>query len=282
MAVTIECTVKVAIRQLRAALTSVVPHAEPTKTKDEISPLSRVRLLLGRDELIVMAMSERTVAMAAVEIVEDTRAERFAADDGAFAIDVEPAIVRSVLQQFKAPKVGVGAEDPLAAITVQQGPYWQIEDEDGLIPGLATNYPRIPLTDRLPDIPKHLGDALRQASASPGVRPLVTDDPVLRLFAKASQAYGRTVTAEPIGGEGRRGWVIWCGPSFIGLLASDSGGEDTLGGRQRARHVHMARLGLAEAEEDVLSLARQALGDLPDGIDDPEVDDVDELETAGV
>jgi hypothetical protein len=265
MAVTIECTVKVPIRQLRAALTAVVPHAEPTKTRDEVSPLSRVRLLLGKSELLVMAMSERTVALAACEIVEDTRGERFAADDGVFAVDVEPGIVRSVLQAYKAPKVGVGADDPLAAITVEEGPYWRIEDEDGLIPGLATTYPRIPLTDRLPDIPRHLGDALRQASASPGVRPLVTDDPVLRLFAKASAAYSRTVTAEPIGGEGRRGWLVWCGPSFIGLLASDSGGEDTLGGRQRARHVHMVRLGLADADEDILTLARAALGDLPDG-----------------
>ena len=55
MTVTTKCTLTVSLRELRQAVTAVVPHAEPTKSGDEISKLSRIRLTAGTGELLVMA-----------------------------------------------------------------------------------------------------------------------------------------------------------------------------------------------------------------------------------
>ena len=61
-------------------IAAVVVHAEPTKTGDEVSALSRVRIIAGASELFVVATNLTTSALAALTIVEDSRAERFGAD----------------------------------------------------------------------------------------------------------------------------------------------------------------------------------------------------------
>lgn len=272
MSVTIECTIEVSMRRLRAALTAVVPHAEPTKNGDDPSPLSRVRIVLGRSELQFMAASSPTAALAAVGIESDSRRERFAVDDGPMVIDVEPGIVRKLLQQFKAPKSDANGTDPIAVLTVGSDGFWDIQDQDGLIPGMEARYPYLESTDRFPDVAAMIGRALAEASSSPARRNLVADEKTLRLFAHAPAAYGRLLTCEPLG-EQRRGWVVWCGPSFIGLLSSDTGGEDSLGRRDADRHMHMVRFGLAEADQDLIDLARQELGATSDEDDEDEIDE---------
>ncbi len=272
VAVTIECEVEFSMRMFRAALSSVVPHAEPTKTGDEVSPLARVRLVLGRDELLVMATCTSTTALAAVDIESDSRSERFAADDGAFSLDLSTDIVRKILQGFKVGRVTADAEDPLAGLIVSTKGFVELEDRDGLIPGMRSRYPHLALSDSFPDVPALLARALGEASASPQAKPLIVEAKPLRLFAHASVAYGRPLTGEPVGAAGSRGWLIWCGPGFIGTLSSEDPGGESLGRRNAERRAHLERLGLAaprvvdldewvqDADEDAEDLEPQLAG----------------------
>ena len=266
MGVTLECEVEVSMRQLRAALSSVVPHSEPTKTGDEVSPLARVRLVLGRDELQVIASCAATSALAAVDIEMDSRAERFAPDDGEFALDLSPDIVRKMLQQFKVSRPGADAEDPLAAVIVSNSGYVELEDRDGLIPGMRSRYPHLALSDSFPDVAAALKRAAGGAMSEVGARALIVDPKVMRLFAHAGVAYGRPVRHEPIGTAGTRGWWVWCGPRFTGLLSSDDPGSDSLARAEAERRIHFERLGLAP-KLDALDLAAAELALVPELVD---------------
>lgn len=246
MAVTLDFEVETSLRSLRAALTSVVPHAEPTKSGDEVSPLCRVRFVFGRSEVLVMASNSLTTAMAAVEIEDgtDTRRERFAVDDAPYVMDVDPGVVRKVLQQFKVARPSADAEDAPAGIIVRADGKFEVEDRDGLIPGMLSRYPHLALHDGFPDVQGILAEAARLASASPAPKPLIGEAKALRLFAHASVAYGKALTFEQMGRGGQRGWFAWCGPSFSGVLSSFDPGGDSLARRDSERRMHLQRLGL--------------------------------------
>ena len=245
MAVTLDFEVETSLRLLRAALTSVVPHSEPTKNGDEVSPLCRVRLSFGRDEILVMATNSATSALAAVPIDEgtDTRRERFAVDDGPYIVDVGPDVVRRILQQFKVSRPTADAEDASAGLVVRGDGFLEVEDRDGLIPGMLSRYPHLATSDSFPDVPTALNQAAAQAMAGSGARALIAEPKVMRLFAHAGVAYGRPVRHEPIGSTGTRGWWVWCGPKFQGTLSSEDSAGDTLARAQAERREHFERLG---------------------------------------
>lgn len=261
MAVTLDFEVETSLRALRAALTSVVPHSEPTKTQDEVSPLCRVRLVFGRDEVHVMATNSLTSALAAVPIDDgtDTRRERFAPEDAPYVLDVDPGVVRRILQSFKVARPSADAEDAPAGIIIRGDGMFEIEDRDGLIPGMLSRYPHLATSDSFPDVRAALSQAAAQAMASAAARSLIVEPKVMRLFAHAGVAYGRPVRHEPIGSAGTRGWWVWCGPKFMGTLSSDDPAGDTIARAQAERREHFERLGLGP-KRDPLDLAAAELG----------------------
>ena len=243
MAVTLECTLTVSLRQLRAAVKAVVPHCEPTKTGDEISQLARVRLTAGKNELLVSATNTKTTARAAVEIDEDSRDERFAADDGVFSVDVAPGILRTALAAFKVGAAKADGEDSYAEVVLTPA-HIAITDVDALLPGLSMVIPALDLVDGFPDIAGILQRAFGSASGSPQAKPLIADKGPLALFQHAAGAYGRPLTFEATGTAESRGFAVWCGPQFAGLLSSEDPSGESLGRRDAERHTHLKRLGL--------------------------------------
>lgn len=274
MAVTLEFEVEASMRLLRAALTATIVHAEPTKTGDEVSPLCRVRLIFGKAEILVAASNSTTTALAAVPIDDgtDTRRERFAVDDAPYIVDVGPGEVRDILQQFKCARPSADAEDAAAGLRVTGDGFFWVQDRDGLIPGKMTRYPHLSTSDTFPDVLAVLKQAMGQASSSATPKPLIAEAGPLKLFAAASVAYGRPITCEPIGAGGSRGWLVWCGPAFVGLLSSDDPGGDSLARRQAERRAHLERLGLGPTR-DPLELAATEIGALDDLDEHVEADD---------
>lgn len=61
--------------------------------------------------------------------------------------------------------------------------------------------------------------------------------------------------AQPRGGQ--RGWWVWCGKSFQGLIESVDPGGDSLNRRDAERMGHLRRLGLGP---DPVAEAEAALG----------------------
>lgn len=256
MAVTLEFECEVSLRGLRQALSAVVVHAEPTKSGDEVSPLCRLRLVFARDEILVMASNSLTTAMASVDIDDgtDTRRERFAADDGEYVLDLDPGVARKILQQFK---VARPTADAAAGILVHGNGFVSIEDRDGLLPGMLSRYPHLSLSDSFPDVRRVLREAAAQASGASGAKALIAESKALRMFAAAPVQYGRPLTFEAVGRSGQRGWWVWCGPHFQGLISSVDPGGDSLARRDSERMGHLRRVGLGP---DPVAEAEAALG----------------------
>jgi hypothetical protein len=234
-----------ALPDLRKALASVVPHSEPTKTGDEISHLSRVRLSATKDELLVMATNSTTAALAAVAIEEDSRRERFAADDGAFQVDVSPGPLRNVLQAFKVGKDSVDAEAQWCEVAFDIE-HLTITDTSALFPGLSLRIPLTPRSDQFPDVAAILKRALGSAGESPIAKPLVSGHPALALFRAAGQQYKQPLQFEGFGSAESRGFIVLCGPSFCGVVSSRHNDDDSLARRDAERRKHLDRLGLTE------------------------------------
>ena len=248
MSVTLECTVKVGIRPLRQAITAVVPHAEPTKNGDEISSLSRVRFVAAKTELLVMATCTHTSALAAVPIDEDSRAERFAADDGVFSVDMTPGILRSVLADFKGSRsaadginewveLDFGNHDTAGREVVR------ITDVSALLPGLSMTIPVTPLASEFPDLVGVLSRAVGNAAGD--AKPLVSAGAQLSLFRHASETYGQPLQFEPTGTKDSRGYIVLCGAYFSGHITSRHNDDDSLKRRDAERRKHLERLGLS-------------------------------------
>lgn len=246
MAVTLECTLTVSLRELRQAIASVVVHAEPTKTGDEISKLSRVRVTAGKDELLFAATNTVTTALAAVTIDEDSRAQRFAADDGVFSVDVMPGALRGILTTFKVGRTTADAEDAYAEVKLTSD-WLTLTDTDGLLPGMSTTLPLIGLSDSFPDVIGVLGRTFGSAMGTPQAKPLISEAKPLALFRHAATAYQAALTFEPTGTAESRGFAVWCGPLFQGLISSSDPSGNSLGHRDTERQTILRRLGLDQA-----------------------------------
>lgn len=247
MTVTLDCTLVVSLRELRQAIASVVMHAEPTKTGDEISKLSRVRITAGQSEMLLAATNTTTTttALAAVTIDEDSRAERFAADDGVFSVDVLPGALRGLLQTFRVDRPTADAEDAYAEVKLTDSRL-TLTDVNALLPGMSTTLPLLDLTDSFPDVVGILSRTFASASASPQAKPLVSEAKPLALFRHAATAYSQPLTFEATGTVESRGWAVWCGPQFSGLISSTDPSGNSLGRRDQDRHAHFTRLGIAD------------------------------------
>lgn len=250
MTTTIECTLEVPLIPLRQALSSVVVHAEPTKTGDEVSEMSRVRLTAATSELLVLAANEAgTAALAAVPIESDSRAERFAADDGEFSVDLTPGAARLILRDFRAGKPGVEADQDMVKLVIGETRI-TIADASGLLKdsfGLEVSQQLLQFSSDYPDVQSVLRDALARAGEAQAAKPLVTQGRPWALFRHAAVAYGRPLRLEGTGGSDTRGFVVMCGSSFIGAVSSRHNDDDSLAKAQAERRAHLERLGLQPA-----------------------------------
>lgn len=250
MAVTTEVTLEVPLAPLRAALTAVTPHSEPTKTGDDVSEMSRVRLTAAKTELHVLACNESgTAALAAVPIESDSRAERFAADDGEFSVDIAPGAARLLLRDFKAGAPGVEADQDVVKIVVGDTRI-TVSDASGLLKdsfGLEVSQQALPLSADYPNVQDILSQALARAGESQASKPLVTQGRLWALFRHAAVAYGRPLRMEGSGGADARGFIVICGPAFIGAVSSRHNDDDSLAKAQAERRAHLERLGLQPA-----------------------------------
>jgi hypothetical protein len=243
MAVTLACTLQVPLRQLRAAIAAVVPHAEPTKTGDEISSLSRVRFIAAKDELLLAATCTHTTALAAVRIEEDSRAERFAADDSVFSVDMPPGVLRRFNGMFQASRATADGIDEMAELTFGTDGELVLTDVSGLFPGLSITVPTLDLAHDFPDIVGIMSKAF--SGANYDAKPLVAKGRMFALFNAAATAYGAPLQFEPTGSGESRGYIVLCGPSFSGAISSGHNDDDSLNKRDTDRRKHLARLGLA-------------------------------------
>lgn len=250
MAVTTECTLEAPLIPLRQALSSVVVHAEPTKTGDGTSELSRVRLTAAKSELHVAACNDSgTAAMAAVPIETDSRSERFAADDGEFAVDLTPGAVRLILRDFKAGPADVAASEDMVKLTITDTRI-VVSDASGLLKdafGLEVSQNLLQFSADYPPVLEVLRDALARAGEAQTAKPLVTGGRSWALFRHAAVAYGRPLRAEATGGADARGFIVLCGSAFVGAVSSRHNDDDSLAKAQAERRAHLERLGLQPA-----------------------------------
>lgn len=242
--VTLACTLKVGLRDLRSALTAVVPHAEPTKTGDDPGPLSRVRLVAIKSELHVLACSADTAAMAAVVIDEDSRDEHFAKPDGPLVVDLAPADVRKLLHAFKVGRVTADGQDAWCQLDIdaREGGIFQLTDVDALLPGAYFGVPTLPLRDDFPDVVKAISAAA--ANAQGDAKPLVAQGKPLAVFLHARTAYGQPLQFRPTGSAESRGFLVICGARFVGTISSRHNDDDSLKRRDAEWRQHLERLGL--------------------------------------
>ena len=261
MTVTIAATVNVPMPALVAALKSVVVHAEPTKTGDDVSSLSRVRLILGDGELSAVATNSTTSACGHVEILEDSRDERFAADDGVFGLDLPVYWTKKLVGTFRPGKPGADAEEQEIRLAVDvEAKFLTVTDVTGLWPGASLVVPLLPYSSDYPDVLEILAEAWRGASGA-GAKPLVTPVGPLALFRHAGVAYKPDrLVFEPTGSTSSRGFLVWCGPDFEGHVSSHHD-EDSLRRRDAMRHGHLLRHGLvAKAPENAAALLGAPVG----------------------
>lgn len=248
MAATSTCTIEVPLIDFRRAVAAVKPHAERAKSGDEISALSRVRFVAAKDELYVVATNGVTAAMAAVEILDDSRKERFAKDDGHFAVDISPVLVSDLRQGLRMQRGDFEEDDQVARLTFTDDDV-TVQDVSGLWPGSETKRPTLAYSADYPDVVKILGQAM--GAAGEAVKPLTNQGGTFRLFMPAAAQYGRPLQFEASGPSTSRGFIVWCGPRFIGSVSSGHDDDDSLARRQSERRAHIERLGLAPALVDL-------------------------------
>lgn len=190
----------VALPDVRAGLTSVVPHVEPDP---ELPALHRVRLEVGSVNVTVTASNGFTAALAIVS-VEDNH-------DGELArFDLSPTDVKKILGLFKQHKDGAGQMLRFDVTDL----HVKVTDISGLFDGESLTLLRIADGDSFPDIAAVIARSISQVGA-PTDR-LVTNGSLVKLFTVAASAYGRPLVIEPTGT--RSGLLISCGESFLGLL----------------------------------------------------------------
>jgi hypothetical protein len=244
MTTTTDATIEVATVDLRHALQAVTPHAEKNKTGDNAVD-HRVRLVFAAEELYVLATNGTTTGCAAVPIDADSRDERFAADDGAFLVDITPRQARLVVSHFA---VGRGSGDEMDEMLELNATTkaLTITDSGGLFEGESVEFPTLDTASNYPDVPAILGRALAGVGATQVGKPLVADGTVLSLFRQASDAYGQPLEHLATGTEDSRGFVIACGAWFRGTVESRHNDDDWQKQRESSHRSWLGRFPAAK------------------------------------
>lgn len=242
MTTTAEAKIEVGTADLRKALQAVLPHAEKNSSGDN-GVEHRVRLSFGASEMLVMATNGLTTGVATVKIDADSRAERFAADDGAFVVDITPRQATMILRQFKVTRgpEAAGEMDEAIELHASDG-HLKLSDVGGLFVGEAVEFPTLGIDSAYPDLQAMVGRALAGVGATQVGKPLVVDGRLLKLFAAASNVYDRPLDARASGDPDSPSWVIGCGPVFVGVVSSRHAEGDIKRTREAAHRAWLERL----------------------------------------
>jgi hypothetical protein len=197
---------------LRAALQSVTPHADPLP---EFAQLHRVRIDVGGENVTVSATNRYTLAHALVSIWDN--------DDGEMGpVDLSPTNVKEILALFHG-KTSSDDEPGDTVLIEVTDEHLTITDVSGLFPGKALKLPRHPMGDNFPVVANLISASLIAESRS--AERLITSGHLLGLFMKAATAYKQPLVIDPAGNTGAM--LITCGESFIGMLVPQRSDEDT-------------------------------------------------------
>lgn len=224
MAVTMQASIKVGTVEVRHALKSVYAHHNKTKTDDGIA-LHRIRLTLGKGYLFVAATNGTSTGLAKIRTVEDSRGDDAAMwdpDDGPIIVDLQPRHVPILLQQYKA-KAAASDVDQLISITADcASGEVAFEDIGGLwSSGERTTFQFDDPHAGMPDVIAMSGTALAAvAGQAERGKPLVQDGKILSLFKDAAVQYQAPLQIRSTGSVESRGFVVQCGPNFIGCVSS--------------------------------------------------------------
>lgn len=251
MSVTTKATVEVRTVDFRNALKAVYPHRNRVKTGDAASE-NRVRMVFSAGVLFLMATNNgNTCALAKIKIQEDSRGAlgKLDPDDGPMTVDLAPARVPLLLQAFK---LGANDSDVDQALKfdIDLNPNdrcLDVTDIGGLFEGQSVRYPLDDPAEAFPDVLGIIGQALAAASgAAAASKELLQDGKIVALFKDASVAYSAPLAFEPIGTGDSRGFLVRCGPDFIGTVQSRHADDDSLIRRRDAERL--AWMGLLPAK----------------------------------
>ncbi|GAA4809444.1 hypothetical protein [Tomitella cavernea] len=209
--------VLVGTKELRAALSAVLPHASGDP---ELPMLHCVVCDVGPDELIWWATDNLSAGLTWHE-VHSHQAEGL----GRFAI--LPADAKKLLSIFKAGKESEDAPEFIVQIQVAQhgdGQYVIITDQSGLLPGRSYRVPQIYAADApAPAIDRMLA-RMHHSSAS-WSEECVFNGEILARFKAATGAYREPVQVGAVGES--RSLIVRCGAHFLGAIAGISATEES-------------------------------------------------------
>lgn len=227
-------SITVELADFRAALASVVVHADPDP---EITSRHRIRLDIGGENVTVTATQGYTAALAIVSVQEN--------HDGELSgFDLLPGDVKKILGLFKLVKDGLG-QAVRVDVTDQ---HVKVTDVSGLFDGEALTLLRVAVDDAFPEVAALVAASMRKERGS--TDRLWTTGALVKHFTAAASAYGEALVIEPTHG---RALLVSCGESFLGLLMPRRVDEDDtarLDGwrrawRERLRDVGFERAGVA-------------------------------------
>jgi hypothetical protein len=238
MTVTTKTTVKVGTADLRHALGAAKSHVGKVKKDDGIIT-HRMRLILANGTLLVAATDSQTTALARANYIPgpdgDTRGNLWEPDDGPIVVDLQPRHIPLLLAQFKA-KAGESDADLLMAVTADsKAGEITFEDIGGLwSAGERQTFLFDEPIDGFPDVVAITGQALAAvAGQAERGKPLVQDGRILSRFKDATVQYGERCHIRGTGSVEARGFVVQCGPNFIGTVTSGHTDDDGIKSRDR-------------------------------------------------
>ena len=240
----------VGTKDLRDAVRAVRIHADRTKTGGEgDGACHRVRFSFGRTELVVMATCIVTTAAAIVDLLtDDGRPVRdaldLADDDGTIPpttiVDVIPAKAALILQAFKAATHDPDGVAQLLRFDILEDGL-EVTDVSGLFAGDAYVMQGAGKGAAFPDVWATIERALKGAGTEPSPKPLTASGPHVSRFQIASKVYDTPLTISPTGTPESRGFLVECGPKFLGVISSGHNDDDSLGKRDAARRRWLHR-----------------------------------------
>ncbi|SCX61310.1 Ftsk gamma domain-containing protein, partial [Klenkia marina] len=182
---------------------AVAPHA--SRDKDD-STLHRIRCVLDDRNLTVTASNRWTAGLAIVSVWEIPDGEI-----GSF--DLSPTDCSELLVLFKGAKSD--DEDNGDTLELEVGTEVSITDTGGLFNGKQLKLPRLPHGTSFPPLVELFATGANALGTS-NTRWCV-DGKLLALFAKASTAYGKSLSLTPCRLPAPSSMVT-CGDSFLGLI----------------------------------------------------------------
>ncbi|NHN55797.1 hypothetical protein G9U51_08405 [Calidifontibacter sp. DB0510] len=201
------------IRDLHQALTAVLPHASSV----DVSDLARVRLVVDRVNMAVLATDAHSSGLAIVSVVGGS-------DDSGLAIDLSVESVKKLLAVHRPVKVTGKDVEPdqqleLAVASTREGQVLSTRDISGLLSiGEELVLPTLGTSTLFPDIEGYLGEAVHGHFQVP---PEYDGQPLIASFAvfdAAVRAYKRPMAVRLLG-QGRHRFLVTVGDSFIGAVS---------------------------------------------------------------